>query len=87
MPGKINTPTIIKMRARHIAFIHVTVPRTLVEGKPQGNTESMKEAIHGAFAELLPVLKEQKIDVVGPWFAHHLQKPAENFDFEISFPI
>jgi effector-binding domain-containing protein len=82
MPITLSTPQIIKTKARHIAFIRVVVPREVT-----GNTNAMKDAIHGAFQELFPVLQAQSIEVTGPWFAHHLRKPTDTFEFEISLPV
>ncbi|MDR3617000.1 MAG: GyrI-like domain-containing protein [Candidatus Obscuribacterales bacterium] len=87
MPITLSTPQIIKTKARHIAFIHVVVPRVASADKLPANTEAMKDAIHCAFQELFPVLQAQNIEVTGPWFAHHLRKPTDTFDFEISLPV
>jgi effector-binding domain-containing protein len=83
----LSIPQIIKTKARHIAFIHVTVPREVTGDKLPANTQPMKDAIHSAFQELFPALRAQNIDVTGPWFAHHRRKPTDTFDFEISLPV
>lgn len=36
--------------------------------------------------ELMKVVADQGIEIVGPWFTHHRRPPSETFDFEICVP-
>ena len=37
--------------------------------------------------ELMDALAVQGIPPAGPWFTHHLRRPTDTFDFEISVPV
>jgi effector-binding domain-containing protein len=85
MLSTLSSPEIAKTHARHIAFIHVTVPRLSAPG--EAPNKHMKEAIQAGLGELAATLEAQGVAATGPWFAHHLRKPDDNFDFEITLPV
>ena len=72
----IDTPQIIQTTPQHTAFIHLTV--TLAE---------MMKVFGPTVGELLAALAAQGVAPAGPLCAHHLRRPADTFDFELSFPV
>lgn len=72
----ISEPEIVEKAAQLVAYVHVTIPRTQV-------MSAMQEGLR----ELGEVLKAQKVAPTGPWFAHHIRRPHETFDFRICFPV
>jgi effector-binding domain-containing protein len=75
-PSSVDTPHIAQSPEQQVALIHLTVPGS-----------EIMTAMGPAFAELTAVLKAQNITPSGPWFAHHLHRPTDIFDFELSIPI
>jgi len=72
----IEPPKLIQTSAQLTAFIHVTVAR-----------EEIQRVMGPGIGELMEVLTAQGIAPVGPWFTHHLRRPTDTFDFEISVPV
>ena len=72
----IDTPHITQSADQLTAFIHVTVPR-----------EEIREVMGPGIRELLGTIAAQGIAPAGPWFTHHLRRPTDTFDFEISVPV
>ena len=59
-----------------IAIIPIKVPR-----------EEIRKVMGPGLAELRAAVAAQGVEVVGPWFTHHLRDPGEIFDFEIGLPV
>ena len=72
----IEKPEIVNTEALTIAKIHQVVPMDQIR-KVMGKT----------LQELRSAIEEQGLTVTGPWFTHHLTPPADNFDFEVCFPV
>jgi effector-binding domain-containing protein len=72
----IDTPQITQTAARQTAIIHVTVPRT-----------DIQKVMGPGIQELMSTVAAQGIEPAGPWFTHHLRRPTDSFDFEISVPV
>ncbi len=72
----IDTPQLADSPEMQLALIHLTVPRS-----------EIMTAMGPAFNELGAVLKAQQIPPTGPWFAHHLQRPTNIFDFNVCSPV
>lgn len=74
--SSIDTPHIADSPEMQLALIHLTVPRS-----------EIMTAMGPAFTELETVLRAQDTTPTGPWFAHHLHRPTEVFDFEVCSPV
>ena len=72
----IDAPQITQTTARHIAAIHLTVPRA-----------EIRKVMGPGIGELRAAVAAQGIAVSGPWFTHHLTVPSDTFDFEIGLPV
>jgi effector-binding domain-containing protein len=72
----ITPPKIIELPAQLIAVIAITVAR-----------DKIQTVMAPGLQELAAALKAQGIPPTGPWFTHHLRRPADTFDFEICFPV
>ncbi len=72
----IEIPEIIQTTDRLTAFIHLTVPR-----------DQIQSVMGPGIRELLGAIAAQGIDPAGPWFTHHLRRPTDTFDFEVSVPV
>lgn len=72
----IESPQIIQTEPRHYAYVHLTVPR-----------EEIRTVMGPGIREVFAAVAAQGITPPGPWFTHHLRRPNEFFDFEISVPV
>jgi effector-binding domain-containing protein len=72
----IDTPRITETASQQTAIIHVTVPRTEIQ-----------KVMGPGIQELMSTVAAQGIGPAGPWFTHHLRRPTDTFDFEISVPV
>lgn len=72
----LDTPHISQTTARLTAIIHLTIPRN-----------EMQHVFGPSITELMTTLAAQGIAPAGPVFAHHLRRPADTFDFELSVPV
>ena len=72
----IETPQIIQTTSRPTAILSITV-----------SWEEMGAAMGPGIAELLTNITAQGIPPAGEIFNHHLRRPTETFDFEISVPV
>jgi effector-binding domain-containing protein len=72
----ITPPKIIEIPSQIIAVIPITVAR-----------DKIQTVMGPGLQELAAALKAQGIAPAGPWFTHHLRRPAETFDFEICFAV
>lgn len=72
----IDTPHLTDSSKMQLALIHLIVPRSQI-----------MTAMGPAFNELGGVLRAQSIPPTGPWFAHHLQRPTDIFNFEVCSPV
>ncbi|TFW20859.1 AraC family transcriptional regulator [Massilia arenosa] len=72
----IDTPTIVQALARPCAAIRITIPRAQI-----------REMMHPAMQEVMQVLAAQGVRPAGPMFSHHVQLPAETFDFAVGVPV
>jgi effector-binding domain-containing protein len=72
----IDQPRIVQTTAQHIAFIHLTIPRS-----------EIRHAMGPGLKELSATLAAQGVTPTGPWFTHHLKMSPANFDFEICMPV
>lgn len=59
-----------------IAKIHQVVPR-----------DQIREIMGKTLQELSAAIAAQGLTITGPWFTHHLRRPADTFDFEACFPV
>jgi effector-binding domain-containing protein len=72
----IETPRIIQTECQLTAIIHVTVP-----------CEEIRNVMGPALEELRSTMAAQGVAPAGPWFTHHLRRPSDTFDFEVSIPV
>jgi len=72
----IDTPRIIQTTTQLTAMIHLVIPRLEIQ-----------KVMEPCLQEIKTALAKQGIAATGPWFTHHLRRPAETFDFEISVPV
>jgi len=72
----IETPELVNVSSRQIAYIHLTVPR-----------DEIQNVMGPGIVELVGAITAQKLAITGPWFTHHLRRPTDSFDFKICFPI
>ena len=72
----LDTPQIARTTAQLTAIIHLTVPR-----------EEIRNVMGPGIRELMATIATQGIAPAGPWFTHHLRRPTDTFDFEISVPV
>ncbi len=72
----IDTPHITTTPAQLTAYIPLRVPAAQI-------MQFMGLGIN----ELMSTVAAQGVEVAGPWFSHHLQRPGEFFDFQISVPV
>ena len=72
----LDTPQIIQTTTQLTAIIPMIVPR-----------EEIQSVMGPGIQELLATIAAQGIAPAGPWFTHHLRRPTDTFDFEISIPV
>ncbi len=72
----LDTPQITQTATQLTAIIHMIVPR-----------EEIRKVMGPGIQELLATIAAQGIAPAGPWFTHHLRRPTDTFDFEISIPV
>ena len=72
----IETPQIVETTARPTAIIHVVVQE-----------EKIQEVMGPTLQELMGAIADQGVKPAGPWFTHHLRRPSNSFDFEVSVPV
>jgi effector-binding domain-containing protein len=72
----IDNPQIVQTTAQTTAFIHLTVTR-----------EEMQQVFGPTIGELMSTLAAQGVAPAGPVFAHHLRRPTDTFDFEVSVAV
>ena len=72
----IDAPQIIQSTEQHTAFIRLTV-----------TLEEMQKVFGPCIGELIAAITAQGIPPVGPVFTHHLRRPTDTFDFELSVPV
>lgn len=72
----LDTPHIIQTADQLTAIIHLTVPR-----------DEIQDVMMPGLKELKAAVAAQGIEVVGPWFTHHLKMEPDVFDFEICLPV
>lgn len=72
----LESPEISEIPEQLIAVIPLTIPRSEIQ------------AVMGpGIAELIATVRGQGVDIVGPWFSHHLKMSPGVFDFEIGVPV
>jgi effector-binding domain-containing protein len=76
LSSAIETPSIITSQPMLIAKLYAKIP-----------TREIRSKMGQLLQELSAELKRQQIPPAGSWFTHHLQAPAEYFDFEVCFPV
>lgn len=72
----IDTPQIVQTTLQLTAIIPLTVPRA-----------DIQKVMGPGISELMTAVGAQRIAITGPWFTHHLSRPTDVFDFEISVPV
>ena len=72
----IEKPVIVISEPVLIAKLYAKIP-----------TREIQSEMGLLLRELSAELKKQQIPPSGPWFTHHLKRPAEYFDFEVCFPV
>lgn len=81
----------IASRRRTSTLLQITHARNA--SHPRNNrTATRVHPSHGSagrptLQELLGAIAAQGIAPTGPWFTHHLRRPAETFDFEVSVTV
>ena len=72
----IDPPEITQTTAQHTAIIHVVVAR-----------DEIQNVMGPGISELMAAIAAQGIAPTGAWFTHHVRRPTDTFDFEISVPV
>lgn len=72
----LDTPQITHTIAQLTAIIHIIVPR-----------DEIQNVMGPGISELMATIAAQGIAPTGPWFTHHLRRPTDTFDFEVSVPV
>lgn len=72
----LEAPQITHITAQPTAIIHILVPR-----------EEIQSVMGPTIQELFSTIATQGIAPAGHWFTHHLRRPTESFDFEVSVPV
>jgi effector-binding domain-containing protein len=72
----IDTPHIVTTTALNTAKIYAKIP-----------TSTIQQEMGKLVQELLQSVKAQEVEITGPWFTHHFQRPEEFFDFEVCVPV
>jgi effector-binding domain-containing protein len=72
----LDTPQITQTSAQQTAIIRLTVPRT-----------DIQKVMGPGIKELMATVAAQGVGPAGPWFTHHLRRPTDTFDLEISVPV
>ena len=72
----LDTPTLVKSSEALIAYMHFEIPR-----------EEIQVVMGPGLHELRRTAEAQDIEVVGPWFTHHLRMSPNFFDFRICLPV
>ena len=72
----IATPEIVQTTAQPTAIIHVIVAR-----------KEIQNVMGPTIGKVFETIAAQGIAPAGPWFTHHLRRPTETFDFEVSVPV
>ena len=72
----LSVPEVVQVEARPAAAIHLHIP-----------AKDMGKYMDPAIQELLEVIGAQSQHPSGPMFSFHLQRPGEEFNFEIGFPV
>ena len=70
-----NRPEIVQTTAQPSAIIHIVVPR-----------DEIQNVMGPTIGEVYQGIAAQGTAPAGPWFTHHLRRPTETFDFEVSVP-
>jgi len=72
----LETPHVEQTAMQLTACLHLNIPRAHI-----------REVMGPGLAEVRATLAAQHIAPTGPWLTHHLQMPADVFDFEICLPV
>ena len=72
----LSVPEVVQVEARPAAAIHLHIP-----------AKDMGKYMDPAINEVLQVIEAQGLRPAGPLFSFHLQRPGEEFNFEIGFPV
>jgi effector-binding domain-containing protein len=71
-----DTPHITETTEKLTAVLHLTVPRAEIQN-----------VMGPGIGEVMAAVAAQGLTPAGPWFTHHLRRPADTFDFEICVPV
>ncbi len=72
----IDTPQIVTTQPLTIAKLYAKIP-----------TSAIRQEMGKLIQELIQSVRAQNVEITGPWFTHHFQRPAEFFDFEVCIPV
>ncbi|NOT10911.1 MAG: AraC family transcriptional regulator [Methylococcaceae bacterium] len=72
----LDAPQVILTDELLTVVIHLTIPRA-----------EISHVMGPAIAEVMSTITAQGVDIVGPCFSFHPQRPTETFDFEVGFPV
>lgn len=72
----IETPQVVQMTSQRTAIIHLVVP-----------CEEIQDLMGPTLSEVYAAIAAQGSTPAGPWFTHHLRRPSDTFDFEVSVPV
>ncbi len=72
----IDAPHITETTALLTAIIPIIVPR-----------DEIQHVMGPGIQEVMATIAAQGLAPAGPWFTHHLRRPTDTFDFEISVPV
>jgi effector-binding domain-containing protein len=72
----IDTPHLTETADQLTAVLHLTVPRGEIQN-----------VMGPGLSEVMAAVMARGLTPAGPWFTHHLRRPADTFDFEIGVPV
>jgi len=72
----IEPPQVVQTTSQPTAFIHLVVP-----------CDEIQDVMGPTISEVYAAIAAQGIASAGPWFNHHLRRPTDTFDFEVSVPV
>ncbi len=72
----IDLPHVTQTTTQLTAVIHLQIAR-----------HEIQRVMGPGLRELMSTVADQGIKPTGPWFVHHLTRPADGWDFEISVPV
>ena len=72
----IEHPQVVDTPALKVATVHIEATRS-----------EMQHVMGPGISEVMAAAKGQGIGPTGPWFAHHLERTPDSFNFDICVPV